>query len=490
MGAKSFLAISQSSTVISRVNGIKNTYSAFIDEGNYPSIAHLTTEDTDEHNGLEVIVPVKDSDIDNFIAAAKSVFSFLQPPKVNIGSYALKTYETDHGFYAYNSTTESSYCVIGGVAYPITESSFKQSNHRELVKHGITLRMNIGDVSIAPSRESLSEDARTISILETRLDEVLASMKIEYQKKINELSSYFRARATVNDSKGIDKVGYSLVEDYNSRSLKEAVKVDCPIFWKESKLKTGQVNVLYKFSRKFMIMDAAYKNRMRHYFSDKPKHSELYIVIIKKEDIETIGLGPDDYTNVSEILPTKRLTCGRGTGVVGYIYRGSFAKKSERWAEVKDIPKGSVVLYVENKHPAMSDWSISRMYSVLRDTYNVPNLYSVTEKSIKKNKLDVACAYEFIKSRLKIKSEVVVLTQTNKRFIDLFDLKVKNTISERDQSSAIMIGIRIIADKEFEDKITELKKKYPILEAVDFQCLDENDYKIFKEFFNASTHTK
>jgi len=102
LGSKSPYSVADSFTVTSWFNGCKRVYSAYKDENDCPQFALLTTDNTDEPNGIEVSVAA--SDCYEFEQEAVSVYKFFDKlPNINIDSvvrniedahkeYKIKTY--------------------------------------------------------------------------------------------------------------------------------------------------------------------------------------------------------------------------------------------------------------------------------------------------------------------------------------------------------------------------------------------------------------
>ena len=73
LGSKSPFSYTDQFTAVSRYEGTKYTYAAFIGASNTPEITLVSEEPTDEENGFEVHVPVKESDIRLFSDTARRV---------------------------------------------------------------------------------------------------------------------------------------------------------------------------------------------------------------------------------------------------------------------------------------------------------------------------------------------------------------------------------------------------------------------------------
>ncbi|MEK6879361.1 MAG: ATP-binding protein [Nanoarchaeota archaeon] len=83
LGSKSFWAVSDSAVTTSYQNGIKRIFNAYIDKSNLGRLQKIAEESTSEPDGLEVIVPVKQEDIQKFIDKTINLCKyFIIKPKI------------------------------------------------------------------------------------------------------------------------------------------------------------------------------------------------------------------------------------------------------------------------------------------------------------------------------------------------------------------------------------------------------------------------
>ncbi len=137
LGSKSPFSYTKAFEVISRFNGKRRTYSAFINEEGVPSIARMGEINTDECNGLEVRVTIQQSDFYEFATrTAKALrwfplkpvvvgypnFKFEQPPKERLEGEGWKMFES--GFSGDDSKMTA---VQGNVSYKVDISKLALS---------------------------------------------------------------------------------------------------------------------------------------------------------------------------------------------------------------------------------------------------------------------------------------------------------------------------------------------------------------------------
>lgn len=76
LGSKTPFSYSDSFTINSYFNGMKYNFCAYLDASGMPNVSKLFEEETDDPDGVEVVLDVNDSDISNF----KSAFQkYLKP---------------------------------------------------------------------------------------------------------------------------------------------------------------------------------------------------------------------------------------------------------------------------------------------------------------------------------------------------------------------------------------------------------------------------
>ena len=208
LGSKSPFAYTDSFTVESRQQGIKNIYTAFVDEDSIPNIAHLSTSETDEPDGLTVGFPVKPADFRKFEAEAVEVVSWFDTNVTLKGTSAKATSNLDKKNIAYSTKhvsiqgskfvpeqrsilghsnshwqQRSHMVVMGNVAYPLQKQDEWKDNAkiRWLLQRNCIFPWSIGEVSIAVSREELAYDKQSLKnlplILESAFDEVAQEIK-------------------------------------------------------------------------------------------------------------------------------------------------------------------------------------------------------------------------------------------------------------------------------------------------------------------------
>ena len=186
LGGKSFLAYTKQFTIRFRKDGTEHTALIYIDKDSIPRLDIISTVKTKESNGVKISIPVHEADFHQFEEEILFYSSFYKvTPLFNkevVPFYDNKLFYTDDKIvftdYKRNRTALGrghSYVLIGPVPYPIDIRSIQgvPESVVSLFRGGgdsVTfLKMNIGDVSIAASRESLSLDADSSVMIRDRM---------------------------------------------------------------------------------------------------------------------------------------------------------------------------------------------------------------------------------------------------------------------------------------------------------------------------------
>ena len=78
LGSKSAFAYGDNFVINSFVKGDKTTYNAFIDPSDVGQISKIHSEKTDENDGIEIVIPVKSDDYDEFYRKATELYKYFK----------------------------------------------------------------------------------------------------------------------------------------------------------------------------------------------------------------------------------------------------------------------------------------------------------------------------------------------------------------------------------------------------------------------------
>lgn len=243
LGSKSAFCYVDAFTIISYHKGTKYTYNAYIDETAIGKVALVHTESSDE-TGVEIVVNVRYSDIDSFTRNLVSFLKYFKPRPVLLnGSYVEYDLNRDENnpnevFTGDNWTlsSESSYDVVvkvsmGNVVYPVNMNEINVNNEtysllKELKnRNTLMLHANIGDVKPSASRESLEYNHKTISFVQSAIEQFRAEIQNSLSAKINSAPNLWTARLIYLDVK-TSIGGNSLTLTHNGTPINQSyVKV-------------------------------------------------------------------------------------------------------------------------------------------------------------------------------------------------------------------------------------------------------------------------
>jgi hypothetical protein len=201
LGSKSAFAYGDNFVINSFTDGKVRSYNAFIDPSGIGQIALLSTQDTSEENGVEIVIPVKGEDANYFTGAVKRYLRFF---KVRPNIVGMDKQEYDKVFakpisfgagWAFYDNREDHrpMAVMGNIAYPIDRSALKfvagsdtDTEIQYLFNSAIVVDFNIGDLDVAASREGLQYTDRTIANIKDKAREIIKTLVTDIQKQITQ----------------------------------------------------------------------------------------------------------------------------------------------------------------------------------------------------------------------------------------------------------------------------------------------------------------
>jgi hypothetical protein len=191
LGSKSPFSYTDNFTVTAIKDGRKGIYTAFINDAGVPSIALMTEEQCDEPNGVEVKFSVNERyDFNKFRDEARYVYEYFEhhPTILGYNEYVKRErkYETKDiipGVHSYadGQYMGSSRAIMGNIPYPIevpnAELVLGKQLH-SLLRCGLEMHFDIGELDFQASREGLSYIAPTIAAIKSKLEAVTAQLAV------------------------------------------------------------------------------------------------------------------------------------------------------------------------------------------------------------------------------------------------------------------------------------------------------------------------
>ncbi len=247
LGSKSPFSMFKNFSVEARKDGIKRLYTAFLNEHGIPTITKMSEIATDEPNGVMVTMHVKPDDHDKFHQAAKQALMYFNPKPVVSGTQGFATYTVKHGIGGtewkvreseYWARMSGPHVVQGFVVYPIDSAIIKESGNlspsaRVIAGLSLDFWMPIGSVDVAPSREALSYDKRTIANIAAAFERVADEMRVVIQKDLDSAKTAWEAACKLHK--------YENEGNYAMCSLFESMHQQQAFTWKGKAIDTKMV---------------------------------------------------------------------------------------------------------------------------------------------------------------------------------------------------------------------------------------------------------
>jgi len=193
LGSKSPFSYTDNFTVTAIKDGVKGIYTAFINDQGVPSIALMTSENTDEPSGVEVKFSVNDRyDFSKFRDEARHVYTYfkLRPVVTGDSTFAFRDvdYETENiipGVHSYKDARRS-IAIMGNIAYPIElPQGSDVGGLNNLLSCGLEMHFAIGELDFQASREGLSYIPQTVEAIKNKLIAVNDALSVVIAKEAN-----------------------------------------------------------------------------------------------------------------------------------------------------------------------------------------------------------------------------------------------------------------------------------------------------------------
>lgn len=516
LGSKSPFCLVDSFTVTSIHNGAKSLYSCYRDENGEPQVALLTTEYTDEFNGVEVSLSVENHLIQEFADEAVYVYQYFdQIPKINKQSVIDDIHEHRNKIVLDTEDVcvmnwcgwHSVKAVMGGVAYDIPDS---------LENHNFTgyLKFKMGEISFDAGRESLSLDDKTVNAIKAKFEVVKESLRDAVIDTINsEPTPFLKAKKSMEmtSAPGIktsDLVAFELPKttDFMEYYAKTSS-------WRRSAVDKGETTTLPLGNKvRYFRHKPRFSTRIKEYLKD----TTGTIVLLTDKQIAETQIDLDVLEDLeTEIPKIERVTrSGRSyqkqSGVM--CYNGSTSWKSaNRWEEATDLPVGEkVCVEICRNEPVDSSFNkIELAHSLGITVYGVKKVF-INSKAFKTGNWIELDAY-MEKCYKKIVNETIFdadLSDWNhreirdslvsaRRNVNKFDCEiVNNFLDKNDLLNSVKNGnLRKIAatfsweiteDKGLDRAMQEVIMNHPMIEffEIGYNQNKENGRKVLVDYLN------
>jgi hypothetical protein len=309
LGSKSPFAYCDMFTVASYQGGVKRTYTAYRDASMIPSMSMASEVETDEADGLEVMVPVKAEDIHRFSNAISQTLVHFPADSYELAGghvhISRPTYVWESTGVAEvecsNYNAPASYVVMGPVRYEVDWSAIP-SEYSEMFKR-LEFRVPMGGVDLQPSREGLSMDDATIATLVGMCQELRETSKQRVDKDLEGLSGWDK-KAYFNDKLQNSMLGKLAGYNYTNTEAETVWQFEESVYLYSRHaftLKNLKPEVVSKTRAKmetiFLVLDDDTKRNMRVRQLHKDEEPMVVIACEKAPD----GVDPAKVFLASEI---------------------------------------------------------------------------------------------------------------------------------------------------------------------------------------------
>jgi len=274
LGCKSAFAYGDNFLINSFVDGTKTSYNAFIDPSEIGQISKLSSSKTNEPNGVEIVVPVKQEDCDTFYRKAVDLFKYFRvTPKITgidntivqgdigLGDVIIKCQDSSQFDWAiyrekndnHNRRTSHESCIVmGNISYPLDKDALdivwnggdEMQVKDDLLDSGLVIRVNIGDLHITANRESLEYTKSTKAKIHSYLEDIVNQVPALMGKKFENCKTLWEAKSLYYDAFRSGGFGDRLEKIAKSKGvIWNGIKVKDAYFRRET-FKESEVNFL------------------------------------------------------------------------------------------------------------------------------------------------------------------------------------------------------------------------------------------------------
>jgi hypothetical protein len=337
LGSKSPFCYTDNFSVTSICDGEKRIYNAYFAENGNPTIALMSTTKSNEQNGVAVQIPVKEKDFYTFTASVVKAFRFFDvKPTISGGAINWQqenpTFKGDDWMFLDSSTAWEAFAIMGGVTYPIDHYKV-DDKYNQIVRKGVVLKFQMGELDFAPSREHLSYDDSTIKAINDKLEKVLTEIKHKAKDQIvakdNILEAIrafgvFQERFSYYGSsnfeiKNLIYKGHDITEPY--KFVKDILKIPVQSFSRYAYRKQVNTSTAFNLDKKYAWYydDGGCKNpiaRIKMLVRDTSDTSAIFFSKEQKQAMLDAGF-PDIFLPASSLpTPTAKRKIQNGTIVV------------------------------------------------------------------------------------------------------------------------------------------------------------------------------
>lgn len=195
LGAKTPFSYSDTFNILTIHDGVKYNYTCYIDETKVGKIALLSKEDTSESNGTQIIIPIEQKDWDTFDFAIKEYVKYFEVTPIINGNCTWKTLPQvmlkGSNWKMSRQNTYDVLILVDNVPYMTSRSMLSKYIDTNWLPRSYLFEMtfNVGELSLAANRESISFDEPTIKVIKQAFNIASQEQKKIFQDSVSNASS-------------------------------------------------------------------------------------------------------------------------------------------------------------------------------------------------------------------------------------------------------------------------------------------------------------
>jgi Histidine kinase-, DNA gyrase B-, and HSP90-like ATPase len=319
IGSKAGYAYGDQFTVTSYQKGRRVVYNCFREQG-ILRMVKLHEGPTDEVDGMEIKVPVRRPDIDEFVKRAERVFRYFKvKPIVKGGTLDYRREKPIVSGDGWRFTgDDKSVVVMGNIGYDLDSSNLPSdfpANKKALVNSGVEIDVEIGAVEIAANREGLQYKDDTLKIISAKLGKVISELGQKFSDEIKTAPSYWHACRTYANmfERSGGSYGHAVRDSLTGTIVWRGIKVNsgsielcrtygklpdgvsCTRYYKRSwgrrmSKEISPYEIHCRDSHIIVICDTPTKkimnSRIHYWFEQNPDHSTLYVFTFENAKVQ------------------------------------------------------------------------------------------------------------------------------------------------------------------------------------------------------------
>jgi hypothetical protein len=283
---------------------VMRTYIAYIDDSEAGKMRLVSEIETENPCGTEISIYVSTEDFSKFADATVEVCRYWDPRPILNGRVTVDWPEEKRtlflqgsdwhmfkpslygSYYEYNE--QASIAIVDGIMYPINPSNIDGINNikKNLLKKGLKLFFETGDIRLSANREELQYDDKTCSIILERLEVIIGEITNLINKNVCEAKTYTDAA-----------IKYHEFRSY----LNFAIDKDWSPTWKGTKI-PPTLSLYYKYTG----LDSCYHIDV----CAMVRHRRTYNPSLKKESTKEIDISKNMVILLND-LTTDRVSRSR-----------------------------------------------------------------------------------------------------------------------------------------------------------------------------------